>query len=311
MQIIRKACVTDLSQCQRLDSYLAGRFTYLSRNQWQKQISNGNISLNGKSVINYHKKIKNGDYLAFQGTDFEEPDVDSNFSILYEDEHIIAVNKTGNLPVHPAGRFFNNTLLMILQQKKALKLFTVHRLDRETSGVILFAKNHDSASFLQKNIKNAKKNYIAVVHGTPEKTEFTVNMPIGNDPDSLVRKKRAAYPDARDHAVTHFRTIKTFSNYSIINARLETGRQHQIRVHLSYSGLPILGDKLYGLDEKNYLEFIEKGNSDKIINRLGFRRCALHSKSISFIHPVKNETIIIEAPLPTDMSDFIKMLRQP
>ena len=174
----------------RLDKYLSTRFNYLSRSQWQKEISEGRVFLNGEKQIVFHKKIQSGDTITYKGRDIQEPEVDTTFSILYEDDYILGINKSGNIPVHPSGRFRQNTLLMTLEGKLNQKLYPVHRIDRETSGIIIFAKNNDIASSLHKNFDKVSKSYIAIVHGKLSKTSYNVDVPIGNDEKSVIRKKR-------------------------------------------------------------------------------------------------------------------------
>lgn len=303
---ITKSIVPEEYNNTRIDRYLAERFSYQSRTRWQKEIEDGLIACNGIKLNNYHKKIKSGDSIEYTADQREEPPVRDDFSILYEDDYFIACNKPGNLPVHPSGRFFNNTLLFMLQEKNNEKLFPLHRLDRETSGTVLFAKSKETASTTLITFPEAVKKYTAIVHGKPIDTEFTIDIPIGNDSKSMVRKKRSAQINADETAITHFKTIESFDQYSVITARLETGRLHQIRVHLLYANLPILGDKLYGLDEKYYLRFIEEGNSPELIKKIGFHRTALHAHSLKFFHPNLKKNITIEAPLPDDMKSIVK-----
>ncbi|PKL39129.1 MAG: RluA family pseudouridine synthase [Spirochaetae bacterium HGW-Spirochaetae-1] len=289
----------------RLDRYLAERFTYLSRSAWQREIGAGNISLNGSVVVNYHKRLKGGDFMSFTGRDIYEPEVDRDYALLYEDDDILAVNKPGNIPVHPSGRFFHNTLLMILQEDRGQSLFPVHRLDRETSGVILFAKNAETVSLLNRKSDSWEKIYLALVHGTVGEGPFMDNTPIGSDPRSHIQKRRAAYEGAPEEALTLFERISVFGKYSLVQATLRTGRQHQIRVHLLHQGYPIVGDKLYGLDERYYLEFIEKGYTPELLTKLGFPRSALHAWKLHFPHPRMGKIISVVAPLPRDMEEFI------
>ena len=291
----------------RIDSYLASRFTYLSRHAWQKMIKGGSISINDITSTSHSKKVNAGDTVTFKTAQNEEPAVDDRYSIAFEDDYVIAVNKSGNLPVHPAGRFYRNTLLTLLQIDRYMKLYPLHRLDRETSGIVLFAKDGAVASAMQNGF-NAKvsKNYLAVTHGNMKRKELAITVPIGRDYQSPIRKKRAAYADAEEHAATNFIELASSREYSVVKATPFTGRLHQIRVHANYAGMPILGDKLYGIDEKMYLHFIEHGTDAAIMDKLKFHRTALHAHKISFIHPVSSEKITITADMPDDMKTFIR-----
>ncbi len=309
-QIIESTVTEKYSQL-RIDKYLSERFPYQSRTQWQKEIKAKKISINGEIIKSINIKIKNGDKISYETRNLEEPEIDPNFTILYEDEYILAINKSGNLPVHPSGRFFNHTLSMLLKKQYGINYIPIHRLDRETTGVILFSKTSEAASEFHKHFENFNKHYTAITHGLIKEKKFTVNMPIGPDLDSPVRKKRAAYEAAEESAKTHFKLLDTFWDesgkdaYSVVQARLTTGRLHQIRVHLQYAGFPILGDKIYGLDDTFYLEFIDTGMTTSLIEKIKFPRCALHSMRIEFHHPFKEKNMTIEAPLPEDMASFI------
>jgi RluA family pseudouridine synthase len=291
----------------RLDRYLSERFTYQSRSQWRKEIEGGRIRCNGNAVTSCSHKVRSGDTLSYAGAGRQEPPVDFSYSVIYEDEDLLAINKSGNLPVHPSGRFFNNTLLMKLREEGYEDLFPVHRIDRETSGLILFSRRREMTSAFQKALAEGSKTYLAIVHGNPPWKELTVSAPLGPDPGSPIRKKRAAYEGAPESALTRFSLLLEQGRLSALSATIETGRQHQIRAHCLYAGFPIAGDKMYGLDENCYLEFIEKGTTGDMISRLGFHRSALHSHRISIRHPSGGETLLLEAPVP---EDFIQLMPQ-
>ncbi len=306
MTAIAESLVPKQYAHQRIDAYLAQRFTYLSRTQWQREILDGKVIYNGSPIINYHKKILEGDLIHYLGRFDEEPPVDPTFSIIYEDKDLIGVNKSGNLPVHPSGIFYENTLLTILQKNYNQKLHPINRIDRETSGIVLFAKNPRACSAVQSVFKNVTKTYISIVHGIPPQKEFTIDIPLGTRDDARIKKRMYASRDADKPSVTQCKKIFTFEEYSLLKVRPLTGRFHQIRAHLNYAGFPILGDKLYGIDENVYLEFVKNGSTSRIHEILGFHRCALHSRSIMFQHPILKKIIKIQAPTPEDFKKFIE-----
>jgi RluA family pseudouridine synthase len=290
----------------RLDKYLSKRFTYLSRTEWQREILSGRVYINSEKITVVHKRLHYGDMVSYTGRGISEPEVDTNYSILYEDDSLLGINKSGNLPVHPSGRYFMNTLQRLLEGRLKIKLYPVHRLDRETSGVVIMAKNPDVASRIQKSFRSVMKKYIAIVHGNVSRREFMIDVPIGRDLSSSIRKKRSAYYGAKETARTYCKRLFCFDEYSLISAIPETGRLHQIRVHLHYAGYPIVGDKLYGCDETLFLKFIENGLTDEVWEQLLMRRSALHSRSISLIHPDTGKSIMIKAALPDDFREFIE-----
>ncbi len=306
MEFITTRRITERYSKQRIDLFLSKEYHYLSRTEWQKEIARGKMSCNGEVITGYDKIIKTGDVITYAGRDSVEPAVDANYTVLYEDKHLLAVNKPGNLPVHPAGIFYHNTLISILQKQYQHKLYLLHRLDRETSGVIILAKNDSVASEISKDFNTVKKTYIALVHGVPEKDVFTTEVPIRFDTGSGIEHKRIAHTGAGERACTIFIRIASFNGFSLLKAVPRTGRQHQIRVHLKYEGYPIVGDKLYGCDETIFHEFIKKGPTDEIERKAGFRRSALHSRSLTLWHPMMHKKICIKAPLQDDMKALIQ-----
>jgi len=292
---------------RRLDLYLAARFNYLSRTAWQREIESSRVFVNGEAVKSPGKKIRSGDIVSYRAPAIDEPDIDPSFEIIYEDEQYLAVNKSGNLPVHPSGVFFNNTLVMLIESRLGIKLYPVHRLDRETSGVILLGRDPAAASAAQREFGTFCKRYRAVVKGVPGKEEFIIDVPLGPARSSVVRKKREAYSGAPETACTRFRVLSSSEGFSLLEAVPVTGRMHQIRAHLSYARLPILGDKLYGDDERVYLDYVEHGMTEEIELRAGFRRCALHARSLSFTHPFTGKSVEITAPVPADMKGLMEL----
>ena len=291
---------------RRLDLYLSKRFSYLSRTSWQREIAGGKLKLNGSVVLNVKKHIYSGDTVEYIAGEIIEPEIDPEYTIIFENENYLAVNKTGNLPVHPSGIFFHNTLVMLLEDQRSEKLLLVHRLDRETSGAILLAKNPGAAAGVHKNFGRVGKEYIAIVRGDLKGGKFTVDKPIGPARNSLINKKREAYDGAEESARTEFEPVSSSEGFSVVKARPVTGRLHQIRVHLKYAGFPIIGDKMYGYDENIYLNYVKNGESEKLAEMSGFRRCALHSHLFTFFDPFEKREIKICAEIPEDMRMFMK-----
>lgn len=292
----------------RLDRYLAERFTYLSRNAWQKEIDAGRVAVNGQRTSS-HRKIRNGDLVAYAGSPGHEPDIDARYEVIFENGDALVVSKSGNIPVHPAGPYFKNTLLTILERSYGGKLYMVHRLDRETSGCIIFAKSGAAAHAFHQALNAGHKEYLALVRGTPPST-FENATPLGlayapDDPRTdIVRKKRAAFAGAEESAYTAFATIEQRGEIALVRAMPETGRLHQIRAHLLHCGFPIVGDKIYGTDERIYLRFIKEGLSAAMLQELGMERCALHCHRIT-LHPEGySSPLVFEAAMPEDMRNF-------
>ena len=304
---INESTVPAGAQPASLAAYLTGRFSYLDEEQWRLEISEGKVLVNGGGC-SCETVVSEGDLVAWEGREIEEPGIDADYSILYEDEQLIAVDKTGDLPVHPAGRYFNNTLTALMEKSLGAKVYPVHRLDRETSGVVLIARSAESAAKFQISLADSTKEYLAIVQGRFP-VSLDIDMPLGRDSNSPVRKKRAAYPGASEKAYTRFSLETSFTSYSLVRAFPETGRLHQIRAHLEYAGFPILGDKLYGGDSALFLRFIGSGMTGELLSRLVLPRTALHSSKLTFVHPYTQKMLSISAPLPTMFSEFIKRER--
>ena len=293
----------------RLDKWLTERFTYHSRNQWQGAIKRGEIIINGNTCRS-SKTLRTGDVVEFKTENYEEPEVDFDYTIIYEDDVMFAVNKPANLPCHPAGVYFNNTLFTHLSEKLDYKIFLINRLDRETSGIVLFAKSKEAAKtlsclFISKEIQ---KEYAVVVHGEfPEK--LSAYGYLTADDESPVRKKRKFVPlddkkaktSDKEIAETKFELIKHYNGLSYVRVLPKTGRLHQIRATLCSLGYPVVGDKIYGIDDSLYLRFIDGELTEKDRQGLIFDRQALHAEKLIFNHPKTKKQITITAPVPKEI----------
>ena len=248
------------------------------------------------SLPTYTKKsVTVGDTVSVL-IDFEEDNsniVASNIplNIIYEDDYLLVLNKPANIAIHPSILHFDNSLsngVKFYFDKLGLKkkIRIVNRLDRNTSGIVIFAKNEYIQECLIKQMKTNefKKEYLAIAKGILESKSGTLNFPIARKEGSII--ERTVTSDG-DSAITHYDVVKEFNNLSLVHIVLETGRTHQIRVHFSHIGHPILGDTLYG-------------SPSKLINRQ-----ALHSYKLTFIHPVTKKVVSLEAPLPNDIKNII------
>lgn len=274
---------------KKVGNLLRDKFNISSR-LLNKLKMNGKILVNRTSVFSSYILHQNDEIQV--NIDFEETDnilpEDINLDILYEDEYILAVNKPAGIVVHPSSNHLSNTLAngvkYYLNNKK--KIRAINRLDRDTSGIVLFAKNEYIQELMIKNTK-IEKEYLALAIGKLLKEKDTLIFPISRKEGSIMER---IVSEEGQIAITHYDVIRYIEdkNLSLVHLKLETGRTHQIRVHLAYIGNSILGDTLYGLETN-------------LINRQ-----ALHAYKTSFIHPITKEEIKIEAPLPNDMECLIK-----
>lgn len=292
------------SDGKRIDAYLSEKLEDMSRVTVQRLLSNGKILVNHKMVKSSYK-VQEGDKIQIE----EEIPVEISLKaqnipleVIYEDKDIIVVNKPKGMVVHPANGNPDGTLVnAIMAMCKGslsgiggeIRPGIVHRLDKDTSGIIVVAKNDKAHINLSEQIKEhrVKKTYIALVRGIVKENEATINMPIGRSEKD--RKKMAVTKKGKE-AITHFRVLERYDKYTLLQVNIETGRTHQIRVHLSQIGYPIVGDEVYS-NGKN--EWNIKGQ-------------CLHAKSLEFTHPITGEKMYLEARLPEYFENMLEDLEK-
>jgi RluA family pseudouridine synthase len=290
---------------ENLLDFLLRKFRYLDREEWLENIREKRLMVDGRSA-NPAELLKDHQKILYLRPDFLEPEVDSNFEMIFEDEFLVAFNKPGNLPTSPSGKYYKNTLVNLAKKQFGWKkLYTLHRLDRETSGVILFAKQKKTAQKMAQMFREqqASKVYKAVLENGLPSDEVFVSMPIGPDPNSSIRIKQGISNEGRPCA-THFSLLKNLNKRCLVEIRPMTGRTHQIRVHSHYIGCTVTGDKLYGLADDGFIKWLEQGQS--YLDQTGFStpRQLLHAMEIGFVHPESNKKLTIRA----DDSKMIRMI---
>ena len=286
---------------RRLDVYLNEKFSDRSRSHVQKLISDGLITVNGANV-KASFKLTGGEEIFIHEVDAAEVDYlpeNLPLNVIYEDGDLIVVNKAHGMTVHPAETVKSGTLVnALLYHCKDLSGINgvkrpgiVHRLDKDTSGVMVVAKNDAAHISLAAQIKDkiATRTYLAIVHGVLNDNAGIITGAIGRD--KIDRKKMAITPDGKP-AVTEFKVLERFENFTYVECKLQTGRTHQIRVHMTAIGHPLLGDVKY-TSRKNPFDISGQ---------------ALHSHTLSFIHPSTNEHMNFTAPLPDDMKKILEVL---
>lgn len=290
---------------ERLDKFLTDQLPDLSRSHLQKLIKNGNITVDqGKVKPNY--KLSVGNQVFVDIPDPEELDIipeDIPLDILYEDQDILVVNKPKGMVVHPAPGHYSGTLVNAIMFhcrdhlsgiNGVLRPGIVHRIDMNTTGSLLICKNDKAHHFLAEQLKehSITRKYHAIVHGNLKEDDGTINAPIGRHP--VDRKKMSTKAQNGRHAVTHYRVLERFGDFTYIECQLETGRTHQIRVHMSSIGHPILGDDVYGPAK---CPFKLEGQT-------------LHAKILGIVHPTTLEYMEFDAPLPVYFENLLRKLRK-
>lgn len=304
--------IYQVSHHKLLIDFLSERFTYLTKEQWQERIS-GHLILVNNDPAEPGTCLKKDDIVSYDIADIPEPEADLSYSIVYEDDWILGVNKPGNLLVHKAGASVTRNLVYLLRHSSKNPAYaginSVNRLDRETSGIVLFSKHPDCLRRLHKDFASGKveKQYTAVVHNSPAERMMRLEMPIGQDDQSSVKYKFRVDPKNGKRAVTIIETIASNTDYALLSVRLLTGRTHQIRVHLSAIGCPVVGDKLYGMSEEKYLTW--RSDPARFAGTLEFHRQALHCGELSFTHPHTGAPSTIRAPMPDDMKRLIETIK--
>lgn len=309
----------------RIDKYLMMRIENASRNKIQRAINAGLVTVNKKAVKQNYKVKGLDEIILFSDMSPEETEVvpeKMDLNIFYEDEDVMIINKPAGLVVHPGSGNYSGTLLngvaWYMQQtnpsidESVLPRYgLVHRIDKNTSGLLLMAKNSRAMTHLAKQFydHSIKRRYIALVWGDVKQDEGTIVAHVGRN--LRFRKLFEAYPDG-DHgkeAITHYRVIERFNYVTLVECVLETGRTHQIRVHMKYLGHPLFNDDTYGGDKivkgtvfAKYRQFVD--NCFDIC-----KRQALHAKTLGFVHPATKKEMFFETELPDDMKEVIEKWR--
>ncbi|WP_341519139.1 RluA family pseudouridine synthase [Bacillus paramobilis] len=302
MSEVVQVTVAEEQKSERIDKFVAEINSEWSRSQVQQWIKENVVTVNGKSVkVNY--KVKENDEITVTIPDPEELDIqaeDMNLEIYYEDADVLVVNKPRGMVVHPAPGHTSGTLVNGLMHhctdlsgiNGVMRPGIVHRIDKDTSGLLMVAKNDMAHESLVNQLvaKTVTRRYKAIVHGVIPHDKGTIDAPIARD-----KKERQSMTvdENGKHAVTHFQVIERFKDFTLVECRLETGRTHQIRVHMKYIGYPLAGDPKYGPKKT-----------------LDMNGQALHAGILGFDHPRTGEYIQFEAPIPEVFEDALNILRK-
>ena len=289
---------------QRIDRYLSDELEDRSRSYIQKIMKEGYVKVNQKPVKSNYR-LSFGDSVEVTLPEAKEPDIvpeNIPLDILYEDQDIIMINKPKQMVVHPAPGHYSGTLVNALMYhcgdelsgiNGCMRPGIVHRIDMDTTGSLVVCKNDKAHQSLSEQLKvhSIRRIYVAIVHGNIKEEEGTVNAPIGRHPTD--RKKMSIHAKNARNAITHYKVLKRFGDYTYIQCKLETGRTHQIRVHMASIGHPLLGDQVYGP---------KKCPFSKLVGQ------TLHARTLGFIHPRTNEYIEVNAPLPDYFLNLLEKL---
>ena len=300
---MKKLIVSEENDGIRLDAYIADNMENLSRTAVKRLIEDGNIIVNNKiQKVSY--KVHENDEIEINEPEAKEVSLEAQdipVDVIYEDSDIIVVNKPKGLVVHPANGNWDGTLVNAIMAicKDSLSGIggeirpgIVHRLDKDTSGLLIVAKNDEAHINMSNQIKDrqVKKIYYALVRGIVSENEATINMPIGR---STKDRKKMAVTKTGKEAITHFKVLERFNKYTLLEVKIDTGRTHQIRVHLSEIGHPVVGDEVYSNGK----------------NEFGVKGQLLHAKVLDFKHPITGKDMHLEAELPQEFLDVLDKLK--
>ena len=302
MSEVVQVTVTEEQKNERIDRFVAGVNNEWSRSQVQQWIKDGVVTVNGKDIKGNYK-VKTNDEITVTIPEPESLDIlpeDMNLDIYYEDSDVLVVNKPRGMVVHPAPGHTSGTLVNGLMYhckdlsgiNGVMRPGIVHRIDKDTSGLLMVAKNDMAHEALVNQLvaKTVTRRYQAIVHGVIPHDKGTIDAPIGRDKQD---RQSMTVEENGKHAVTHFRVLERFNNFTHVECQLETGRTHQIRVHMKYIGYPLAGDPKYGPKKT----FDINGQ-------------ALHAGILGFVHPRTGEYLEFEAPIPQIFTDLLDEVRK-
>jgi 23S rRNA pseudouridine1911/1915/1917 synthase len=315
---ILKVVVPDSETDLRLDVFCTHKVEGFSRSFFSKLCAAGHITINGKQVKPSHK-VKVGEYIIIEMASpppIEAAPEDIALDIAYEDEYLVVINKAAGMVSHPAAGNYTGTLInALLHHFSTLKDFSdklrpglVHRLDKDTSGLLVAAKDEKTMIALQRLLKDRliERIYTAIIWGKMPQSSGSIDLPLGRSP--VDRKKMRVYGQGQREAITYYEVVKEYSLAEILRIKLGTGRTHQIRVHLSYFGNPVVGDPTYGGRAKTVTKYGGPKRDLALALLQTIDRQALHASNLNFTHPVTGMPLRLTSPLPDDIQKVIDLL---
>lgn len=308
----------------RLDRFMTSQLRHTSRTRAKSIIQRSAYAADGRRLAG-SSRVRAGEVIALWRAPFEEDEEQPPMAVVYEDDDLLVIDKPALVTVHPTARYHKHTVTVRLEQERpGAFLALIHRLDRETSGLLLIAKNIESERAFKRQLEERSlevqdargasdtfhKEYLAITRGTPQ--PGLIELPLELDPENSLRvKMRVAAPGTGLFARTGVEVLETRGNYALVTCTLHTGRQHQIRLHLAAQGYPLVGDKLYGADERLLARAADGELTAEDLTLLEMPRHALHAHRYRLRHAVSGQQLELCAPLPQDLGEFWGRLAAP
>jgi 23S rRNA pseudouridine1911/1915/1917 synthase len=293
----------------RVDVFLKSRLKKISRTRVRQIIESGHCTFRSRRPMTPSSRVEGGDVICIRREPQDEVEVPLTYGVIHEDSRILVVDKPAGLPVHPTSRYMKGNLLTLIRKDFGSgHLNLCHRIDRETSGIVLLSRDLDGERFIKRQFSSRKvhKSYLALVKGHPSPAEGLVDAPLRRNPYSRVHTKMEVAVGPRilspgKPARTRYRTVDRSQRFALVECFPETGRQHQIRIHMAHLGHPIVGDKIYSVGERVFLEFIKSGFTEAVAPELLMPRQALHAHRLSFLHPDGSREVSFLSKLADDI----------
>ena len=289
----------------RTDRFIQNRIPRLSRTRASEIVRACAYTPRGRK-LRPGSRVRAGGTVLLVRPRLEEPDCPRDYGVVFEDEHLVALDKPAGLPMHPTATYHKNTLTYVLRERfGAAAPRIAHRIDRETSGLVVCGKSREAERRLKQGFeaRTMKKTYLAIARGTIANDTGLLEWPLGRPETGLHLLMEVKPPGEGLSARSRYRVVARAKGQTLVRMYPETGRQHQLRVHLARAGHPIVGDKLYGPDgPAAFVEYIDAGLTPALLKRLGHSRQALHAESLAFDHPITGQALRLVAPLAPDLT---------
>ena len=286
----------------RIDSFLARNFPFHTRNQWQKRLESGEVRIETHSVGPSYR-LRQGDQISYYRPEQAEPDINTNVHAIARWGGIMAIYKPSNIPMHEGGRYHKNTFFDVVCDTFGKEWSAVHRLDRDTSGIVMCGATPELREKLSAELRKRtlKKHYLAIAIGNSKVDRWSEHGPIGMTSETIFREKRWVTEDGLP-SHTEFEVLDSTEGFCLLHASPKTGRTHQIRIHSSFAGLPLVGDPKYHPNEHVFLKYLDTGYDEYVLEHTVAPRMCLHAAFVEFTNPETNKLTAVESPLPDDMA---------